>query len=180
MKIALDLDNTLIDILTPWLKVVNTRENSNYTFKDIDTYDHPLVMKHDDFIHSHDMYDNLVPDEKAISFFNDMKKRYEVSIVTHTLDGHKNSKIKFIDTYFPGVDVCMTGSDNSKFLIDKVLMDDRPSNVESHVNNGYHGILFTLEGKLAYSKTSNPKVLLADHYHDASNLIRRIENGWSR
>lgn len=86
----------------------------------------PDVQNGHSFWYQNDLYDDLVPLPNAVKVLLDIKTRfgYEIVFCSHVCGGHYDSKIAFIDRFFPFADaIVITGE---KFIIEgDLVVEDR-------------------------------------------------------
>ena len=171
--VSVDLDSTLVDILTPWLGYANSNEKSNYTIKDVTSYNFKPLMRNFDYIHT-DLYKDLKPIYGSQRFMDYLAMNYKVQIVTHTFEEHKKSKIEFIEKYFPGIDIICTNECKLDSTKDTFLIDDKLEHIEKHIdiNNG-QGIVYTFNNKYNYNHSNRKDIIRMGCYKEIFNYILR-------
>jgi 5'(3')-deoxyribonucleotidase len=148
LKVYLDLDETISDLSTPWIKWLNETRGLSLTLSDFKTYDfHTLHIDPcaDDFWKMPGIYtDKIRPFDWAPEFVNDLRKLYDVRIITASEDELIEEKDAYILKYF-GIDKhdVIHSHDKYHHTRDGILVDDYLKNIRYHVyHNHQPGILF--------------------------------------
>lgn len=172
ITVSVDLDSTLVDILTPWIYYINIKESSNYKIKDVKKWNQDFIVRNIDFVLKEDLYDNLVPISGAVNFIKSLQSKYNVQIVTHTLDGHRESKLKFIKRYFGDITVVTTNECKLSVTKDTILIDDNLEHIQKHINiNKGIGIVYTMNNLLKYNISEDVVRL-----HNYEDILRYLSN----
>ena len=155
MNIYIDLDETLVDIITPTLKWLNStfgileeRKNIKYYSYLQDKHGPPII----DFWSDSYLYDRDIakPFEGAIEFVNTLKaKDLNIFILSNCTDKNYLAKIKYVNRHF-NISSFIPCFHNKKWEFlkkDDILVDDHYSNCISHtmINDG-KSILFNYDG----------------------------------
>lgn len=155
--VAIDIDLTVVDTLTPWLIWLQRKglhfpseaflcqqtENGNWLthydrmpefahingFGNIEIGD--LIKSHMEYWSNPKLYDFLKPIPSAVEKIHRMVKEIDAEIVwvSHCISGHKDSKVEFIKHYFPqDVFKWEFVDTRAKHRVNyDVLIDDNPS-----------------------------------------------------
>lgn len=157
--IAVDVDLTVVDTLTPWLKWFKDRtgkdvlnEDNNYSLipemtrlMNGDVSFHPL-----DFWKQKDLYDFLKPLPDCVEVLKELHKRnWKIIFVSSCISEHIDSKIRFLDRYFRcGVNYEYTpfiSTHDKHYVRYDLLIDDKAEHYISgeDYNKKSQHILFT-------------------------------------
>ena len=163
-KLAVDIDNTLWDLITPWLDYYNRRYCDNVKYEDIVNYDFFNIIKNitrDEMLHllsEHEFWDNVYPYPESATYLRKLNDEFELYIATST--SYKTPRIKFdkLFTFFNfleedqlivtskkqllNVDIliddcidCLKGGSYTKLLIDAPYNRDMVDDTIIRVNN---------------------------------------------
>lgn len=169
MKIYIDYDTTLVNLIDPWVKWINEEYNVIITSNDINRWyflGEVFGKEADDFWRSEKFNhyidkDILLPYEGAVDFFNTLQNQFgtnNVYIVSSTRDHHKVEKIKHAQHYFNIDKEQFIPVKRQKFEITKdgILIDDYPLHVMEHIKyNKQKGVVFNYENRFGWCKQSN-------------------------
>jgi 5'(3')-deoxyribonucleotidase len=169
MKIFVDYDTTLINLIDPWVQWINEKYSVNITTDDINRWyflGEVFGKEADEFWRS-EQYNHyidksvLLPYDGAVEFFYTLQKKYGVEnvfIVSSTRDHHVIEKIEHAQHYF-GIDKKrFIAVNKEKFNVTKdgILIDDYPLHVFEHIEyNQQKGIVFNYENRFGWCKQSN-------------------------
>lgn len=150
--IAIDVDLTVVDTLTPWLnwfysktlkRVENESRSYNLEHEMIDLIKDSGVPPFNPlaFWHQSNLYDNLPPLPGSVEAVNRMiEAGYTVVFVSSCVSAHTDSKIRFLQKHFHKD--CKFIATFHKELVDYVLLiDDRLSHIKEgniHRPGCYH------------------------------------------
>ena len=171
MKIYIDYDNTLINLIDPWVVWINNKYNVNITSNDINRWyflREVFGKEADDFWRSeknnHYADKNIFkPNHGANFFLQTMQKKMgeeNVFIISSTKNHHILKKIEHAQ-YFFGIakkQFIPVDEDNKKYKVTKggILIDDYPLNVMEHVcYNQKKGIVFNHNDRFGWGQKSN-------------------------
>jgi 5'(3')-deoxyribonucleotidase len=133
--IAIDVDLTVVDTLTPWLDWFKSKTGRNILNED-HTYDLVPEMRQIikevqvapfdpmDFWKKPDLYDDLAPAEGCVEAIKELSKNYEIVFVSSCVSEHINSKISFLQRNF-GHHVKFISTFHKEFVAYDYLIDDR-------------------------------------------------------
>jgi 5'(3')-deoxyribonucleotidase len=151
-RILVDLDDTVYDLLSPWLKLLNEKHNTSITFDDISNWDmrlyYPDLSKTELYLplNSGEVWDFVEPFPNAIEVINELRSNpnLEVYFCTATHFLTVTSKIqKTIMRFFPDFDYHNLIVTHKKHLINAdFLIDDGPHNLKEFQG---HRILYTAQ-----------------------------------
>jgi 5'(3')-deoxyribonucleotidase len=146
-KLAVDIDNTLWDLITPWLDYYNRRYNDNIRYEEIVDYNFFNIIKtitREEMLHllsEKEFWDNVYPYPTSIPFLKKLNDEFELYIATSTSYKTPREKFDKLFTFFDfldedqlivtskkqllNVDImiddcadCLIGGDYTKLLID--------------------------------------------------------------
>ena len=169
MKIYVDYDTTLINLIDPWVDWINKRYSVNITSNDInrwyflgEVFDKTAndFWRSEEYNHYIDK-EFLSPFEGAVDFFHALEEKYgksNVIIISATRKHHKEEKIKHAKYYFGITDEQFIASEKEKYEYTKdgILIDDYPLHVMEHIHhNNQKGIVFNYEDRFGWCKLHN-------------------------
>lgn len=178
--IAIDMDDTIEDLLVTWIKWLNKEHNLNASIEDVKSYD----MK--------DLYPELSSDEIYAPLFDDafwyyvfpkdnashyIKKLIEngqdVYIVTSSHYATIKNKIEaIIKQYFPFIDwQHIITTCNKQMIKCDIMIDDAPYNLE---NGEYVRVLFDAPHNQNYAAEEN-KMKRVHNWEETYNLIKDLD-----
>lgn len=156
-KLAVDIDNTIWDLLSPWLNSYNEVFNDNLKYDDIIRYDFfnitskaskEEVIK---LLEINDIWNIIEPYENTYEYLEKLNNEYELYIVTST--SYKTPKFKFdkLFSLFPFLneDQLILIS-NKKLLNVDIMIDDCIDNL---LGGKYIKILIDAPYNRDYKKT---------------------------
>ena len=169
MKIFVDYDTTLVNLIEPWVKWINNKYHVNITSKDINRWyflGEVFGQEADDFWRSekYNHYtdkDILLPYDGAVNFLHTLQKQFgeeNVFIVSSTKDHHKVEKIEHAQHYFGIEKKQFIPVNKSKYNLTQggILIDDYPLHVMEHIrHNQQKGIVFNYENCFGWCQKSN-------------------------
>lgn len=136
-KIAVDVDLTIVDVLTPWVKWMGINHPEDFVrpvYMSLDghynVHFHNLYnvdpQQINDFWKQNDLYDQLDPMEGSVEAYQALKEKYDVYFLSICYPEHKDSKEAFLQRHF-GEDIEMIDSMSCKSHYDfDLLIDDNP------------------------------------------------------
>lgn len=130
-KLAIDIDNTIWDLISPWLTCYNEAFNDNVKYEDIVRYDFfDITSKASKeeifkFLSTDELWKSVVPYKYSYEYLEKFNKEYDLYIVTNT--SYKTPKIKFDRLFelFPFLteDQLVIIANKSLLLVD-IMVDD--------------------------------------------------------
>jgi len=178
MKILVDLDSTIVDILTPTIKILNKKLNKDVKLEDITSWDALTeLFTKDEFynlVENDDFYPNYVlPIAGSQEFIENLSKNNEVLLVT---SGKNNmEKVDYITkTYNNNFSDIIFTYEKHKINGD-ILIDDKFQTIYKWVNYTNNlGILFRNKGLWKWNDVlwKNPKFKCGYTYED---ILKEIE-----
>jgi len=169
MKVYIDYDTTLINLIDPWIEWINKKYNVIITSNDINRWYFlgEVFGKEADDFWRHSKYNHyadkniLKPYNGAVDFFLTLQKQFgeeNVIIISSTRDHHTKEKIEHAQFYF-GINkeqFIPVNKEKYSFTKDGILIDDYPLHVMEHVqHNKQKGIVFNYENRFGWCKQSN-------------------------
>lgn len=147
-RIGLDIDGTLMDTMSLYLDIYNSKNNTNFMKKDIYKFDFGRILKDNNFMQYFELIDcskAQLTDIHIPSVVNYWKsKGYLVDLITNTSVKTltpKCKRLKQLGVMFDGVirtDGCKGEfAENFNFIV-----DDSPKNLDDIVKHGGRAICF--------------------------------------
>ncbi len=169
MKIYIDYDTTLVNLIDPWVGWINEKYNVAITSNDINRWyflGEVFGLEANDFWKSetYNHYtdrDVFQPYKGAVEFFHALQNLYgheNIFIISSTKDHHKKEKIKHAKHYFGISDDQFIAVEKGKHTLtnDGILIDDYPLHVMEHIyHNQKKGIVFNYENRFGWCRQSN-------------------------
>lgn len=137
IKIAVDQDQVLADLLEEWLNRYNNDYNDNLKKEDIIHWNWSDIVKLEcgnkiyDYLDDTDMFENLKVIDDSVEVVKELSNGYEIFIVTApwNVDNIK-PKYKWLQKHFPFVDEKNYVFTRNKSIINAdILIDDKPENL---------------------------------------------------
>ena len=169
MKIFIDYDTTLVNLIDPWVSWVNKKYNVTIASSDINRWYYlgeVFGKEADDFWKSeaynhYEEKDFLQPYEGAVDFFHTLQKMYgtkNIFIVSSTRDHHRVEKMKHAIHHF-GIEAeqfLPVNKEKYKTTTGGVLIDDYPLHVMEHIaSNREKGIVFNYQDRFGWCRECN-------------------------
>lgn len=134
--IAVDQDQVLADLFTPWVEAVNKNEKENVTHHDVKTWDICSYFKCGKKVYeylTYELFRQLPVIEDSQSVMKKLMKEYEVYIVTSATSYPKTmlAKIEWLSDHFPFIpssNIILCG--NKKIIRADIMIDDGVHNLE--------------------------------------------------
>ncbi len=169
MKIYIDYDSTLVNLIDPWIDWANEKYSVNLSPSDVNRwffFSEVFGKEADDFWRSkkYNHYtdkDILQPYPGAVDFVQKVQSQYgkeNVYIISSTRDHHTQAKIEHVEHYFQisGRNFIPIAKDKHTCTSDGVLIDDYALHVMQHVKYNKHpGIVFNYEHRFGWSNPCN-------------------------
>lgn len=114
--VGIDVDLTVVDMITPWLQWYNQETGENLTLDDLKGYEYhiqDLMTKHKNplsFWEKEDLYDNLSPMPEVKKYIDNLSKYFKIVFISSCFPGHYKSKENFLKRYFSYADFIATHS----------------------------------------------------------------------
>lgn len=155
MRILVDLDSTLVDILTPVLKILNDKYHKSVSLSHLTHWDYIVkefpkkefysLLQQDNFY-----FNEVLPIDGSIEFMRKLAENHEVIIVTA---GQKTvGKVEYINKYYGEFINDLIFEQNKYEIRGKVLVDDRFSTIQDWVNyTNELGIIFRNNDTYGYN-----------------------------
>lgn len=169
MKLFIDYDTTLVNLIDPWVDWINKKYHVNILASDINRWYYLSEVfgeeandfwKSEKYNHYTDR-DIYQPYEGAIDFFHKVQKMFgqdNVYIISSSRDHHVKEKIQHAKHYFDCNEKNFIPVKRSKFGLTKegILIDDYPLHVMEHIHyNNQHGIVFNFKNRFGWCRESN-------------------------
>lgn len=169
--ILIDCDDTIIDLLEPWVKELNKRFNLTVSVDDITAWDMHLffpTLTHEELISpliDQDFWRALKPKADAVEILPKLiKEGYSIYVCTAT--DYRNFGVKVGDLllkYFPDLtERQIISCIHKQMILGDILIDD---NILNLVDGQYQGFLFTAQ----HNKTLDSVKLLQNKIHRVNN-----------
>lgn len=169
MKIYIDYDTTLVNLIDPWVEWINQKYHVTLSTSDINRWyflSDVFGKEANDFWKSdrYNLYadkDVLKPFDGAVDFFYRLEDKFgteNVFIVSSTLDHHQKEKMNHAQYYFGIIETQFIPVGKEKYHItrDGILIDDYPLHVMEHVKfNKQKGIVFNFEDRFGWCQECN-------------------------
>lgn len=182
MKIWLDLDNTLNDLIFKWIDYCNELTGKSIKVTDVKYWNHVFDIFGEEcaltFFSNQPFEQNIIkPLKESTKFVETLKNDYEVIILTDTFWKMEPEKRKWIETHFPNTDYILSKGDKYKY-IDKndIFIDDNTNHIKSAKCN--LKILFNYKNMYNWT-LQHPQLLQEDTVKvstDYNEVIELIEN----
>ena len=169
MKIFIDYDTTLINLIDPWIKWINEKYQVSLQTDDINRWyylgdvfgaEANDFWKSEKYNHYTDR-DVYKPYNGAVDFFHTVQNifgRENVYIISSSRNHHIAEKIEHAKYYFSIDPSNFISVKDKKYVLTKngILIDDYPLHVMEHIHyNNHPGIVFNYENRFGWSKESN-------------------------
>lgn len=129
--VAIDVDLTLIDTGTSWLKWLNRKSGKRLSLEDCG-YDYNLATSFPEvkdpysYWRQKDLYDGLIPRDDALRIVARLCKEHSVVFVSAVKGDHHKSKYNFLKRWFPNMQGFIATKEKN-FVKCDMLIDDRNS-----------------------------------------------------
>lgn len=175
-KLAIDIDNTIWDLIHPWIEFYNYYYYDNVTYDDIKEYDFFSILNKAnkqqmlELLNIRGFWKLVQPYEYSSEYLRKFNDEYELYIVTST--SYKTSKEKFDRFFelFPFLNESQLILTHNKRLIDvDIMIDDCPKWLE-----GRQFIKFLINepyNQLVADKT----IIRVDNLKDVYNYLQKLE-----
>ena len=186
MKILLDMDDVMVDLIGPWLDYLNNKHGSNISKDDVFCWDMnecvlPKLLECDAEENIHifeplfipEFWDNVKPLEGAVDAIKELNEKHSIYIATASHHNTFGPKIeKCLLKYFPFISEKQIICIYRKELIDAgILIDDNYDNIEKFAlsSGNKSGILMNAPYNKDMSIKNTPlwnKVFRVDNWND--------------
>jgi len=178
MKIILDYDATLVDLMSPWLKWLRETEGVSLTTKDVRYFGwikDAFGEQGDDFWRTPGIYDSVDPLPGAESFVNHLLRRgFTVEVVSSSHSTMYAEKELHCARHF-GV-LMRHSHEKHKLTQGSLLIDDCPAHAHAHVkhNHGCRAFIFNYKGEYGWAKPllSDRNIRTVTGYDQIINLLK--------
>jgi len=202
MKIFLDYDGTLVNLIEDWVLWINKTYQTNFSIGDVTTYDWFLDVRKDG--HKRDVFsyfDNNAPyllssgditrpisgSQDFVSSLQNIDE-IEVSILTATHDPQlEQTKDKHITYFYGGSIPIIHEKKKEKYATcditqkGSILIDDNPTHCLDWAKCGGIALLYTRDGDYSYSvlPKKHPSIIPVNNYNEAFEAIARLQKQYS-
>lgn len=174
-KLAVDIDNTIWDLITPWIKLYNYYYDDNIQYSDIVEYDFFNIAKKatkDQIFKllSIQGFWNLVePYEYSVEYLDKLNNEYDLYIVTSTSYRIAKEKLDRFFKLFPFINDSQLILTHNKDLINvDIIVDDYPKQL---INKNC--IKFLIDSP--YNKdVSDTTIIRVDNLKDVYNCLHEL------
>ncbi|MBR9675850.1 hypothetical protein GOV05_02470 [Candidatus Woesearchaeota archaeon] len=199
MRIAVDLDQVLADILTPLLKYYNKKYDKNEFLDDTKPHNitdawkltkQEILVVLEDFFTNSEEFRAVQVMPGALTAIKSLKNnKHELFVLTSRPKLVMKESVKWVekhfgdntfkDMFFTNDDFDFSNNNKSKYLKEhniKLLIDDNPSYCLEAAQAGFQTILLNNNGKhqLVRKKQENPKILLAKNWSEVLVHIEKL------
>lgn len=183
-RIIVDIDLTVVETCRVWWQYLVSKSLSNISYDEYLAangtipYDlatlFPDVLDGHLFWYQHDLYDDLVPLPNAVKVLLDIKTRfgYEIVFCSHVCGGHYDSKIAFIDRFFPFADaVVITGE---KYTVSGDLVVEDRNEYINMINASHYLKMDTPYEQL---DVLNKPVTVVSNWNQVLDFVEKMHEG---
>jgi len=130
-----------------------------------------------EFFNHFQLYDNLEPREDAVFWLEVLNKYYDIVVVSKCMGNHHQSKVKWIEKYFPYVKGIYCTTTTKAHVLCDVFVDDSVANLNQMCSTGRETTLVRFRAD--YYEPIDP----LEHFHicynweDVYNYLMRINDG---
>lgn len=143
LTLAVDVDGTIADLMTPWVKRYNRDYKDNLTPYNILDWDVRKFTKPEagdmtfEYLEDASLYDEVLPIEGSLDAVDTLREYYNIKYVTHATNGTKGRKFLWLKEhgFIKDGDEYFEMKDKSDFPAD-FLIDDKYENVVSFIGEG--------------------------------------------
>lgn len=183
MKLFIDYDSTLNNMVYAWVKWLNDTYGTAYTIEDVTYWDwfNDIEQNAFKFFHGGLAFKLITPLDGSQEFFTHITDRYETHILTSSSDIMKPHKDKHIKEFYGETSV-IHHTDKWEYAVhpDKtcILIDDRPLNCEKFAEEGGIAFLFNHEGRYEYTLSSkqHENLHVVTDYHQIKRHLEKIND----
>ena len=130
-KLAVDIDNTIWDLVTPWLTYYNRIYEDNIKYDDIKKYEFFDIIKNAtrnemlNLLNQEEFWDSVVPYSESFEYLKKLNEEYELYIVTSTSYKTPRKKFDKLFSYFNFLTEDQLIITSKKYLLNvDILIDD--------------------------------------------------------
>lgn len=179
MRILIDCDDTIWNLLEAWVSVLNSRYNTAVIWSNIETWDvsasFPELTKQQVYepLCEDELWKLVKPKFDAVKYIPKLyEEGHEIYFVTSTDYRNIKYKVKLLEDYFPDIPIQnLITTYHKHLIIGDILIDDYINNFKDRPSGG---ILFTT----AYNKQFNAEeygLHRCDSWEDVYNYINQIK-----
>lgn len=179
-RVLIDMDSTIVDLMSPWLHQYNLAHDDNLTIEDILTFDLHEHAKGGvaiyDVLKQYGFFALLQPYPGAIAAVEKIAKHHDVYIVSAATEGPcASEKLAWVKKWLPFLSNKQVILAHHKHLVQgDVLIDDGPYNAvsyrEAHPDAEIYGIYFP------YNKDCNAFTTLFYRYDEPERAWKDISH----
>lgn len=178
--IAIDMDDTIENLLLAWIDWLNKEHNLNASIDDVKSWEmgdlYPSLSSEQIFspLFNEGFWYTVSPKLDAVKYVEQLiKDGQDVYIVTSSHYGTVKAKFEaIIEKYFPSIDWKHLITTNNKHLIRcDIMVDDGPHNLE---DNDCIRILFDAPHNKKYDAEAN-NMKRVHNWEEAYNLIKNLD-----
>lgn len=179
-KISIDFDEVLYNLNEATQKFLEKTYNETVDRKNI-TYWSYLCDNFPKIVECWSKFEHYSQGnffDGAQDFMSELRKKYDVTIVTSTPVTIENEKDEMIKDYLGDVNI-IHASNKHIHTKGSTLIDDGPHNIIGHYekNEGDVAIIFDLDGEYGWNKDvqENDRILRATSYEDVLKIIHNLK-----
>ena len=174
-KLAVDIDNTIWDLVTPWLDFYNWYYDDDVKYSDIKEYDFFNILKKAskkqmlDLLNIKGFWNLVEPYEYSVEYLRKLNDEYDLYIVTST--SYKTAEEKFNRFFklFPFLNESQLILTSDKGLIDvDIIVDDCPRWLEN--KNSIKFLINEPYNQLVLDDT----IIRVDNLKDVYNYLHKL------
>lgn len=142
MILLIDMDQTICDLITPFLKIYNRECNDNLTINDITEYNLANFVKSEykhkvvEIFTTPGFFLNLEPLPYSIEVLNRLKRSHSIWIVTKPMKGKSvDEKVEWVRHYLPFLESNLIFTDKKYMIRGDMLFDDCPEYIADFHSN---------------------------------------------
>lgn len=184
-KIYVDMDSTLVDLMSNWIDWLNKEKSVKVTTKEIIHWDYiaeTFGEEANNFWKTKGVYNNVKPINGSVEFMYILQKMYDkenVVIISKCVKSNYDEKVKYAEKYFNILpNNFINASDKWQFTSDGILIDDAPHNVIEHsIKNEKPSILFNYRNRYGWANLNKEHKLITKckDYSECLKVIKSSE-----
>lgn len=177
-KLAVDIDNTIWDLVTPWLNYYNRRHNDDVKYEDVTEYSFFDIIKNITreemlgLLNENEFWSEVKPYPSSYKYLKKLNDEFELYIATSTSYRTPREKFDKLFTFFDFLteDQLITISKKQLLNVD-IMIDDC---VDCLINGNYTRIL--IDTPYNRDVADNTLIRVKD-LKDAYEFLQGIKNG---
>jgi 5'-nucleotidase len=143
-RIAIDQDQVIADLVTPWLAMYNNDYNDNLVPKDVKNWNFDNIVKEScgkkiyDYLDDSQLFRNLPVIENSQRVVRELSKNFEIFIVTSPWNSaNVIPKTDWLKEHFPFLDENnFVFTKNKGIVRADYMIDDKPANLDNFSGTG--------------------------------------------